>query len=265
MKKTNGLKTVIAIIMIILAVILLKQGGFLASVITTCDNYEPTSINDYQNYFENANSTWHDSGNIIVNDNITLKKYGTPYMNTEFINLENHTCNNIINILIESDNTSSKIRISNHEVNIINNKFYYCNDDKKVLIYCSELISINDYYDEFETCLSQEVNDQTNVYVQSEEICVEARGVWNGEYCICTSNNQKLLIGEENCPEESTTSTSSSSTTTSTTETTSTTPTTKKDNNKTLIILSGILIILGYYFFYEKGPTKGLIRKRKKR
>lgn len=122
----------------------------------------------------------------------------------------------------------------------------------------------------FQECTTTEVPD----YIDNEVDCNNANGEWDNTGCYCGGSSTKLEIGEE-CEitetieeEPSTASSTPTSTVTSSTGSTETSSSRFADMSSTqkwAIAGIAVLVIFLIYWQFEKGPQKGLIKKRKGR
>jgi len=226
MAKKNKINPMI-ILGIIAAFLLIAQIGFLGSFITTCDNIEPASLMDLQEKVINNVGA--------MNLNSAKLEYVNNDNQTIFLDIYDVTAGfgeaQIMQTIESCKNTLSLLSLQNRsELNLggksitttINNDFWFCNKNDNLLIKTTEIETISNYYAAFEICYEEEVIDEQ---------------IDNG------------TTREENI-----------STTTSTTPTV-TTPT-AKNNNNVAIIIGTLIIAFAAYWFLERGPEKGLIKKK---
>lgn len=287
-KLKKGDNQLLIVIGIILFIVLFGKSDFLGALVTTCENLEPPSINGYFTSIQEMGGlvTYDSVYNIVYNGNETgLQKYRSESKmgDINLIDTENIGCDKVLFSLYTKDNTSQYVSFDKRQVLIIQDKFMWCNYNNNVLLESTSSMSIFHYLGEYIVCITEEVADNFSI---GESECVTLRGTYENGQCVCIDGTL-LEIGNI-CPDpeeyyidiptdEESREETGEGYITPPTQTTPSTPSsfsidqsTGDDSarNKEIYMMSIIaILILGYaaYHFFEKGPDKGLIRKKRRR
>ena len=224
---------------VILVVIIVFKGGgtpFLESFVTTCTNSELDTLSEVKtHYLENGNiiELIQSTPYVTQSDNATITiMMQQNLVNTSLTLISNSlvSCDSYIQYLKLTD--SSDLAFYNQKIATnFNGTYYWCNPSNTIT-FKGDISDFEGYVNEFIFCQTQEIIDE------DEEV--------NGS---------------------SSSSSSSSSSTTQTNITTTEEPDEPDITKNRLMFASIILLIVGlvYYFGYEKGPNKGLIRKKRRK
>ncbi len=270
-KKDNNI--ILIIIGIVALFFLFGKSDFMGSVFTTCENIEPITIIEYNDVLLEL------EGIVITNDNYDLifnittfsyPKYSATSNFGDFTLVETNefVCSQFLSLVNDRDNESEYITLNKRDVLMSDNQYYWCNNANNIMIIANDITILSNYYAHFEICETFETLDELNI--ASEVECLSANGQWSNNQCLC-SDGTELEAGQV-C-QQTTTQTSSSETTATTTGSSSQSSITtgsssddEFDKNRMLtFIILGIALIGTYYFFFEKGPNKGLFKKKRGR
>ena len=226
---------------ILVAIILFKGGGmpFLESFVTTCTNLELNTLDEVKTHYLDKGATIdliQSTPYVTQSDNVTI----TIMMEQNHIQLNDTSLILVSNSLVFCDSyiqylkltDSSDLAFYNQKIATnFNGTYYWCNPSNTIT-FKGDISDFEGYVNEFIFCQTQEIIDE------DEEV--------NGS---------------------SSSSSSSSSSTTQTNITTTEEPDEPDITKNRLMFASIILLIVGlvYYFGYEKGPNKGLIRKKRRK
>jgi len=226
---------------ILVAIILFKGGGmpFLESFVTTCTNLELNTLDEVKTHYLDKGATIdliQSTPYVTQSDNVTI----TIMMEQNHIQLNDTSLILVSNSLVFCDSyiqylkltDSSELAFYNQKIATnFNGTYYWCNPSNTIT-FKGDISDFEGYVNEFIFCQTQEIIDE------DEEV--------NGS---------------------SSSSSSSSSSTTQTNITTTEEPDEPDITKNRLMFASIILLIVGlvYYFGYEKGPNKGLIRKKRRK
>ena len=281
-KKKENANTILIVIGIILVVLFLGKEQFMGAFITQCDNIEPDSITQYQDVIEELNGT------MLSADSYTLQQETGPRTlfvydsssnlgEIEIIDLQDIVCSNFLQIVNQLDNNSQFIVVNQRQSLITSEGIIWCNYNNNIALRTQDIATISTYYDKFEVCITQEFNESeglpTTVWVTDATECASLRGNITEGICTC-SDGSKLEVGDI-CPDPEGDDTggraetgTTTSTTTSNEEETITqppAPTEPEDRKSLIFTISGLaLILFAAYWFLEKGPDKGLIKRKRK-
>lgn len=221
---------------IILIVLFLGKTNFIGSFLTTCENYEPTSVLEYSTAVSELGGTTVPSSSIsfVLDENttVTLQEYVTNSVlgNLHIIDCVALPCNTVL-LSYQASKNGTYLSVSTKNVMLADGTFYWCNQNNNILLSAVNQDTFTNYWNQFEVCTTIEV--------------VEER--------------QENATVEEDEPKSSYSGTSSSTST-------SFTPVEDQVESggistiKVLLILS--LVLFTYYWFFEKGPEKGIFKKK---
>jgi len=224
---------------ILVAIILFKGGGmpFLESFVTTCTNLELNTLDEVKTHYLDKGATIdliQSTPYVTQSDNVTI----TIMMEQNHIQLNDTSLILVSNSLVFCDSyiqylkltDSSELAFYNQKIATnFNGTYYWCNPSNSIILK-GDISDFEDYIDEFIVCQVNEIIDE---------------------------------VEETEADEVESTSIQSQSTTNSIIESTPIEPDITKNR---LMFGSIILLLVGlvYYFGYEKGPNKGLIRKKRR-
>ena len=222
---------------ILVGIIVFKGGGtpFLESFVTTCTNSELDTLSEVKtHYLENGNiiELIQSTPYVTQSDNATITiMMQQNLVNTSLTLISNSlvSCDSYIQYLKLTD--SSELAFYNQKIATnFNGTYYWCNPSNSIILK-GDISDFEDYIDEFIVCQVNEIIDE---------------------------------VEETEADEVESTSIQSQSTTNSIIESTPIEPDITKNR---LMFGSIILLLVGlvYYFGYEKGPNKGLIRKKRRK
>ena len=235
--------------------ILIGRIGFLGSLITTCDNFEPLGISEYIEEFDKFNETIVSAGL----ENISFSYNLTQYSVDSHIGLlyiletpENISCSQVFNVVQQDLNTSNYFKIDTKNIMQTDSAFYWCNKDNSMILKSLDLTTISNYYDLFENCTTID----TEALISNEDDCIVANGIWNNTKCVCPDGSNPTI--SDVC-EVVTITTSTTSTSGTTLSSSSNDLISENTSKKTIIVIGAIvgLFLLFYYSDKQKEKTKG--------
>lgn len=231
MKKKNTPRETMILSLILGGVIFffisINGTGFLGSIITTCENNEPTNQSGII-------STLPDISSIIQENNLYVsngtKDYDLP--TTEItssigiITLSTvNDCEEIISFIQTLNNTES-LRLENKNMVFHEQEYYWCNKENNLLFLSNEIKTFDNYLDHYTSCTTIETVEQNETITSSTS---------------SEDEEKQTFISEENKITDN------------------------KYNDRyysTIAITLALMITL--YYVFEKGPKKGLIKKWRK-
>ncbi len=267
---------------LIALVFLITKTGFIGTLVTTCDNIEPTSLSEYQIAITNMSGTIAASQNqFTLNGDIYSTFTATTLPLGTFDLIEpgvNKSCSQVLADVAAGSNSSIYTSINSKQVLINEVDAFWCNYNNNMVLRADSTATITAYFNRFEVCISEEIEDVSDyVYNGSADACRALGGDWSSDNtCLC---GDELLLTNETC-DDSREDTGSYATGgeglyTSTPGqiegkvSTPTTTTTNReegftDQQKYAGFGAIILVIFLMYWLFEKGPDKGLIKKKRR-
>jgi hypothetical protein len=172
----------------IVVFVLLPKTGFLGSLLTICDNTEPSSITG----FGNSTATNPTIFNI---PNGTISFITNTQGNLKIVIMgANYTCPSIYSGI---NGTNGAYGLHNYK--IANGQIYWCNKEGTLLLYTSDPNAVASYYTSYEVCRTQ--NYTGTAYEADPAVCVEKFGNWTDDECVCPDGT-RLKINAPECEQE---------------------------------------------------------------
>lgn len=259
-KKENNIWIWIGLIALIF---LIGKGGFLGSVITTCENIEPTSLGEFSDYVLGNNDTL--SFSILTINGNMYDSYSTNNLWSADMSVidpgTNFSCSQLLQEI--SVGTNSTFIVLDKRQTLLNEEgYYWCNYNNNLGVHSKELSTKSSYHSTFEVCTSEEVEVPEFKYVANQEDCEDVNGIW-GETCECKDGTRVEIgmlcepIPSSSAPVSSTPSSGSDMVESSRESVSTQNPV----SSRTWIIAALIIAIVGLlYWFFEKGPKNGLFK-----
>jgi hypothetical protein len=254
------------VIGVVALILLIGKFQFTGILATFCENTEPKSISEFQTTVSGLNGTIQQvtpTLTIMQNgSNMAFQQYSikAPFGELQVFPTEGYSCSSILAIVDKQLENTSYVIINERQVLLIPYGLLFCNYANNLALLAPATNDLSNYMQSFTVCESREVANVTSNYVEVESECIRLNGIWKNSTCICEDGDRLPLNSV--CEETSTVTTSGSTVTqpTTPTETRETTAT-----NQWLYIAGGIIIVLVIaYWVFEKGPEKGLIKRRKR-
>ena len=269
-------KTLIVIGIIIL-VIFLGKSDFIGSIVTTCTNNEPTTIDEFRESILGLNGTFLNTRTYnLVNGNETIvfteysaiSSIGT-YTVIDTIDWE---CKDLLLIESQLDNTSRYLLLNQKQVLTTSGSVYWCNKQNNIAVKTTNIDELALYDEYYISCTSKEVDDEATA--AAKDLCAATGGVWGEDECVC--EDDFAWEGNRGCQERtgaqsptSTTTTATSYTAPQTNTPTTTVPqtntTSRYDTKAVISAIAVIIILFTLYYMFEKGPDKGFFQTKKSR
>lgn len=267
-KNENGIYIIVGIIAFMF---LFSDGGFLGSLITTCENTEPETLGGYEQYASDNNMTYTGAAetSVVYGNTSIIVTRGELLFAREcdlceqhgftLVKEQNRSCLELIE-LVGVNEEVTKITVGGKDLYTSNSdNLGFCNNHGDIFIETTdysgeytalELVEL--YYDMFEQCTTKEVEVGEN-----ESVVIETDKV-SGVTTFKTQETNPDLCGTTTCPEGyECQGTNGKSECVRIGETT--------EDLKTSTILGGMAILFAIYWIFEKGPKKGLIVDNKTR
>jgi len=265
MKKKD--KKVLIIIGIIALFLFLGKTGFLESVVTTCYNNEPNSVNEFRDSISEINGSFYNAGvfSLIQEDSEILFSQFTAVSSLgtfNIINTSDWECDDLLYVMNQQDNTTSYVVLNQKQVLLNSDELKWCNNNNNFLISADSVSELSAYDDHYIECTSVFIDD----FEVEKAACEATDGVWTGtNTCECPEDYD--YDGENGCiyVGSGSSSTTTSTTTDSSKTTTSTQQESKYDRRFFLSVIAVLGIVFALYWMFEKGPNKGFIRKRRRK
>jgi hypothetical protein len=235
-KETN----VLIIIGIILALVFFTRTDFYASIVTTCENVEPTNISYYQFNLTAAEAgAGFSSGNpmslMIGNATLDFNTYTSTSSIGVFALMDTNSHDCVREILPAVDNMSVNSTLKSVVGKTVlddidNTLFYWCNNENSLLIWGTPSDYLN-YMSTFEICITEEIPDvnETNV-TDTVSGAAAGTGITPAPVVAPTAEEEDFA-----------------------------------SKNRMVIVAVVAIVVFAAWWFFEKGPDKGLVRKRRKR
>lgn len=216
---------------IFLFTLYITKNQFLGALLTTCENTEPGSLEEWQASL----SILH--GSAVITDPYSLSLgsetvYLPRYLvesdigQFEIVVVEGISCSDVLAIESAQDESTESFSVDGKTVINPSKGTLWCNEQNNLLYITQDKTVVSEFVDFFTVCTTVETDDEE--------------------------------------PSASSSTTAATSTPTPTAEIVTTEPTKDHDLQYVLLILAVEAAGIAYFIF-EAGPNKGLIRKRKKR
>jgi hypothetical protein len=221
---------------IIALVVLIGRTGFIGTFITTCENNEPADINGYSDSISSLNGSFSQTEQIPVeigvNNTVILQEYHSESTigSLDMVGCAELECDDVLDIFKLTKN-GSYVTLNGKNVLSVNSgdrEFYWCNKGNTVLLNTGSIETFSNYWSQYEVCTTEEV------------------------------------IEDENVTEEASSGGSMSTSTTFSEGSEDTSEGISKNKKIATVIFTTALIIFVIYWFFEKGPKKGLFKKKRK-
>lgn len=238
-----------AAILVLVAVVLFKDQIFLASTILFCENTEPTSLQEFATVIP---TNYDGSFGAISSDEFKADSS----LGVFFVKDPGFDCNAYL-LQLESQSEATFVVLEKKQVLISGTDFIWCNFENNLAIRADSSTTLSNYVVAFESCF-EESQEEPKVPIIDATECIESNGDFNDGLCTC---EEKLLFEGQTC--EVTAGTAASTTTTSaTTEPAKGAEEEIIQTKPSLAAFGLLLVVFGIYWFFERGPKKGLVRKR---
>jgi len=150
--------------------------------------------------------------------------------------------------------------INQHQVLSLSDGYYWCNKEGTMMLYSPKLTALASYYAQFETCTTK------NTDILSKSDCNALAGDWIDNTCMC--GNKVLQVGtlcqltNDDISKEEDIDAPINTTTPNVVVTTPPEDLTTPPNYTMWIIVGGVVLLFVIYMVFERGPKKGLFKKR---
>jgi len=272
MDKKDGLNPNFILVALGLALLFMFLGKtyFIGSLVTTCENYEPNTLADYKASIEAMNGSVEtvasEAEQRFVNSTYVVHKATGPLGTFNIINTEG-PCSTFLASVDQAENDTSYVLINKFQVLLIERGFLWCNYANNYALLAESSTTLNNYYSEYEACSTETVDDIPVSVPDSNETGTDDDS--DDDTSGGTSSDDDRETTPTPGEDSNSTNTTNTTNTNFNTGTTNTGASADTEDRKFDIQLSyaGIIALALFllYWMFEKGPDKGLIKKKRRR
>jgi len=264
----------IIIIGLIFLFLYIGKTQFAGTIVTTCENVEPNSFAEFMTVMDEDNGTVNaiEAFTIMEETNlIPLSTYtaNSPDLGTLEVILPpaNTSCSELMAIVDAQQPGTEYVLLGTRQALLTDGGNMWCNNNNNIALRSPSVTTFSAYYDKFIVCLDQEVTVPSDAYIVTAVTCDAFKGEWLGGECFC--DDVRLRVTSPICNLTSSNTTPSAPPyipplVTTVRESELQDESTPLDKKIIIGVIVAIVLFLAYWTL-ERGPKKGLIRKRRRK